>query len=110
MLTTYKDLKMSKFVNVTVSTSLSTDFYLEVPDDATEEQIRELAEKEVILPNNYPSVLDTFLKTRMGIYVGKLDSMLKSWNIDELTYIIDGGNYSTYIPILVFKKVSNTEG
>lgn len=95
MLTTYKDLKMSKFVNVTVSTSLSTDFYLEVPDDATEEQIRELAEKEVILPNNYPSVLDTFLKTRMGIYVGKLDSMLKSWNIDELTYIIDGGNYST---------------
>lgn len=86
---------MSKFVNVTVSTSLSTDFYLEVPDDATEEQIRELAEKEVILPNNYPSVLDTFLKTRMGIYVGKLDSMLKSWNIDELTYIIDGGNYST---------------
>ena len=86
---------MSKFVNVTVSTSLSTDFYLEVPDDATEEQIKELAKKEVILPNNYPSVLDTFLKTRMGIYVGKLDSMLKSWNIDELTYIIDGGNYST---------------
>ena len=32
---------MSKFVNVTVSTSLSTDFYLEVPDDATEDQIKE---------------------------------------------------------------------
>ena len=39
---------MSKFVNVTVSTSLSTDFYLEVPDDATEEQIKELAKKEVL--------------------------------------------------------------
>lgn len=87
-------LKMSKFVNVTVSTSLSTDFYLEVPDDATEEQIRELAEKQVILPHTYPTVLDNFLKTRMGIKVQGLDSMLKSWNIDEVEYIIDGGNTS----------------
>ncbi len=86
---TYQDLKMSKFVNVTVSTSLSTDFYLEVPDDATEEQIRELAEKEVILPHTYPTVLDNFLKTRMRINVQGLDSMLKSWNIDEVEYIIE---------------------
>lgn len=85
---------MSKFVNVTVSTSLSTDFYLEVPDDATEGQIRELAEKQVILPHTYPTVLDNFLKTRMGIKVQGLDSMLKSWNIDEVEYIIDGGNTS----------------
>lgn len=42
---------MSKFINVTVSTSLSTDFYLEVPDNASEEEIRELAKKEVILPH-----------------------------------------------------------
>lgn len=82
---------MSKFVNVTVSTSISTDFYLEVPDDATEECIRELAEKEVILPHTYPTVLDNFLKTQMGIKVQGLDSMLKSWNIDELEYIVDGG-------------------
>ena len=45
---------MSKFINVTVSTSLSTDFYLEVPDNASEEEIRELAKKEVILPHTYP--------------------------------------------------------
>lgn len=87
---------MSKFVNVTVSTSLSTDFYLEVPDDATEEQIRELAEKQVILPHTYPTVLDNFLKTRMGIKVQGLDSMLKSWNIDEVEYIIDGGDSLTF--------------
>lgn len=86
---------MSKFVNVTVCTSLSTDFYLEVPDNATEEQIRELAEKQVILPHTYPTVLDNFLKTRMGIKVQGLDSMLKSWNIDEVEYIIDGGDSST---------------
>lgn len=92
MLTTYQDLKMSKFVNVTVSISLSTDFYLEVPDNATEAQIRELAEKQVILPHTYPTVLDNFLKTRMGIKVQGLDSMLKSWNIDEVEYIIDEGS------------------
>lgn len=86
---------MSKFVNVTVCTSLSTDCYLEVPDNATEEQIRELAEKQVILPHTYPTVLDNFLKTRMRIKVQGLDSMLKSWNIDEVEYIIDGGDSST---------------
>lgn len=80
---------MSKYVNVTVSTSLSTDFYLEVPDDATEEQIKNLAEKEVVLPNNYPQVIDKVLKERMGIHINGIDSMLKSWNIDELEYIID---------------------
>lgn len=85
---------MSKFVNVTVSTSLSTDFYIEVPDDATEGQIRELAEKEVILPHTYPTVLDNFLMSRMGIKVQGMDSMLKDWNVDELEYIIDGGDNS----------------
>ena len=86
---------MSKYVNITVSTSLSTDFYLEVPDDSTEEQIRELAEKEIILPSNYPSFLDNFLKTRMGLKIQGLDSMLKAWNVDELTYLIDGENTTT---------------
>ena len=80
---------MSKFVNVTVSTSLSTDFYLEVPDDATEEQIKELAQKEVILPNKYPQVLDNHLKTRMGINITGIDTLLKSWNVDEVEYIIE---------------------
>ena len=79
---------MSKFVNVTVSTSLSTDFYLEVPDDATEDQIKEIAKKEVILPHTYPQYIDNFLKTKLGIRVGNLDTMLKSWNIDETEYII----------------------
>lgn len=83
------------FVNVSVSTSLSTDFIIEVPDNATKEQIEELAKKEVILPHTYPQVLDTFLKTRMGIRVQGIDSMLKSWTVDDLAFIIDGGNYPT---------------
>lgn len=86
---------MSKYINIIVSTSLSTDFFIEVSDDATEESIKELAKKEVILPHKYPEVLDNFLKSRMGIQIGGLDSMLKSWNIDEIEYIIDGGNNQT---------------
>lgn len=83
---------MSKLVNVTVSASLSTDFFIEVPNDATEEQIRELAEREVILPHTYPSFIDNFLRTHLGIQVGGIDSMLRSWDIDEVEYIIDAGN------------------
>ena len=80
---------MSKYVNITVSTSLSTDFVIEVPDSADESKIREIAEKEVILPHTYPDYLNKFLRTRMGINIQGIDSMLKSWNVDELEYIID---------------------
>ena len=79
---------MSKYVNIIVSASLSTDFYIEVPDDATDEQIKEFAEKEVTLPHKYPQVIDQAIK-KMGIQVRGLDSMLKDWNIDELEYIIE---------------------
>lgn len=82
---------MSKFINVTVSTSLSTDFYLEVPDNASEEEIRELAKKEVILTHTYPDVLDMYLRTRMGIEVRGIDSLLRDWNVDEVEYIIENG-------------------
>ena len=80
---------MSKFVNVIVSTSLSTDFFVEVPDEATEEEIREIAEKEIVLPHTYPHVIDNILKTRMGINIQGLDSMLKDWNVDETEFIIN---------------------
>ena len=79
---------MSKLVNIAVSASISTDFYLEVEDNATEDQIKELAKKEVILPHTYPQYIDNFLKTKLGIRVGNLDTMLKSWNIEEPEYII----------------------
>ena len=79
---------MSKLVNITVSASISTDFYLEVEDNATEDQIKELAKKEIILPHTYPQYIDNFLKTTLGIRVGNLDTLLKSWNIDETEYII----------------------
>lgn len=81
---------MSKYVNVTVSASISTDFYIEVPDNVSEEKIKELAEKEVILPHTYPNYLNNFLKNRLGLNVNGIDGMLKSWNLDEVEYLIDG--------------------
>jgi hypothetical protein len=80
---------MSKIVNITVSTSLSTDFYLEVPDDASEADIKKLAENEVTLPHLYPEVVEEVLRTKMGIKMDGLDSMLKDWNVDEVEYIIN---------------------
>ena len=78
-----------KFINITVSTSLSTDFFIEVDENATEEQIREQAIKEIKLPSDYPKEIENFLKSRMGITVQGLDSMYKNWNVDEVEYIID---------------------
>ncbi len=80
---------MSKFVNITVSTSMSTDFYIEVPDDANEEQIKELAKKEVVLPNDYPTYINNLLRDRLNLQINGIDSLFKDWNIDELTYIVE---------------------
>lgn len=80
---------MSKMVNVTVSASISTDFFIEVPDDATEEQIKEQARKEIVLPSDYPKFLDGYLKSRMGIDVRGIDKLVKAWNTDELKFIVE---------------------
>lgn len=79
---------MSKYVNIKVETILTNDFYLEVDDNLTKEQIEELAKKEVTLPNEYPRIIDTFLKQR-GINIQGIDSMLKDWNIKETKFIIN---------------------
>lgn len=85
---------MSKFINVTVSASLSTDFYIEVPDNYTKEQIEEYAKTQVALPHEYPKVIDSYLKAVAGIEIRGIDSMLKNWNVDEVEYIVDIENES----------------
>lgn len=83
---------MSKYINIKVSATVSTDFYIEVPDNADNSKIKELAEKEVILPHNYPNYLNNFLRQHMNLRISGIDSMLKSWNIDDLKYLFDGNN------------------
>lgn len=85
---------MSKYAHIQVSASISTDFYVEVPDDATESQIKDLAYKEVIYPNKYPEVIDAQLQ-RMGIQIRGIDSMLRSWEIDNVKYVINGNKENT---------------
>lgn len=79
---------MSKFVNIEVSALLSTDFFIEVSDDATEEQIKEIARKEVTLPHKYPSIVSSIIEQKFGIKISGLDSMLKDWNINNVEYVI----------------------
>ena len=79
---------MSKYTNIKVDITLNNDFYLEVDDNLTKEQIEELAKKEVTPPNEYPRIIDTFLKQR-GVNIQGIDSMLKSWNIKEIKFIIN---------------------
>lgn len=79
---------MTKFVNVTASVTLSTEFIIEVPEDATEEKVKELAEKQIVLPNDYPNAVTKILK-ETGIQISGLDSMFKSWNVDDIAYIYD---------------------
>ena len=79
---------MSKYVNIKVETILTNDFYLEVDDSASKEEIEKLAIKEVKLPHMYPNIIDNFLKQR-GINIQGIDSMLKDWNIKETKYIIN---------------------
>ena len=80
---------MSKYINVKVSASISTDFIIEVPDDTSKEKIQELAQKEVIPPHQYPTYIDNFLRTRMGINIQGIDSMLKAWDLDDIKYYCD---------------------
>lgn len=79
---------MSKYVNIKVETILTNDFYLEVDDSTSKEEIEKLAIQEVKLPHTYPNIIDNFLKQR-GINIQGIDSMLKDWNIKETKYIIN---------------------
>jgi hypothetical protein len=80
---------MSKFINIEVSAKISTDFILEVDDEATDEEIQELAKKEITIPTDYPSYINKFLTERLGINVSGIDGLLKDWNTNELNIKYD---------------------
>ena len=79
---------MNKLVKVAVSASLSTDFYIEVPEEATKDEIKEVASKEIIIPTDYPKYLHSFLEQHFNINV-PLDSLVNSWILDEFEIIVE---------------------
>lgn len=57
-----------KYPNITVSTSLSTDFFFEVNEDTTEEEIKKIVRQNI---------------------EKELESFMSKWNVDELEIIIE---------------------
>lgn len=86
---------MSKYVHIDVSTLVSTDFYIEVDDNATDEEIIAMANKEITLPHLYPHYIDGYLQSNLNLKIHGIDSMLRSWVNDKLNYLIDGRDCTT---------------
>ena len=62
---------------------MSRTLYIEVPDEATEEEIQDRASKEIMLPHNAIYMAGSMLQ-RTGIKIDKLD--LKDWEVDNYEF------------------------
>lgn len=79
---------MSKNVNVKITTTLSTDFYIEVPEDLSEEDIKKSAAEQAVFPHNFPQYIINLLKNRMGLNISGIDTMFNAWELDDVQYMI----------------------
>lgn len=75
---------MSKLVGIKAVVTMSRTLYIEVPDEAAEEEIQDKASKEIILPHNALYTADSALR-RAGIRIDKLD--LKDWEVNKYKFI-----------------------
>lgn len=75
---------MSKLVGIKAVVTMSRTLYIEVPDEATEEEIQDRASKEIMLPHNALYAADNALR-RAGIRIDKLD--LKDWEVNKYEFI-----------------------
>ena len=71
---------MDKLVGIKAVVTMSRTLYIEVPDEATEEEIQDRASKEIMLPHNALYMVDNALR-RMNVKIDKLD--LKDWEVTE---------------------------
>ena len=85
---------MNKLVKVAVSASLSTDFYIEVPEEATKDEIKEVASKEIIIPTDYPKYLHSFLEQHFNIpyKYRNINDIVKTLSIENQN-IVGGQTY-----------------
>lgn len=75
---------MSKLVGIKAIVTMSRTLYIEVPDEATEEEIQDKASKEIMLPHNSLYAADNALR-RAGIRIDKLD--LKDWEVNKYEFV-----------------------
>ena len=69
---------MSKLVGIKAVVTMSRTLYIEVPEEATEEEILKKAGEEIIPPHNALHMADNTLR-RMNVKIDKLD--LKDWEV-----------------------------
>lgn len=74
-----------KVVGIKTNVLLTRTLYIEVEDNITEEQIKEVAQKEIILPVNALYTASNLLK-KVGINQTGLD--LKDWDVKNIEYNI----------------------
>ena len=71
---------MTKLVEIKATITMSRTLYIEVPDNATEDEILKKANEEIISPYNALRIADNALR-RMNIKIDKLD--LKDWEVTK---------------------------
>lgn len=74
------------YKNVTVSITLSKSLCIEVPENATDEQVQELAKQEIMTPDKIMKISEQLFK-QMKIGVQGVD--FKGWVVDELEFITE---------------------
>lgn len=74
------------YKEVTVSITMSKSLCLEVPENATNEQIQERAKQEIMTPDTIMKISEQLFK-QFNIGVQGVD--FKGWNVDELEYITE---------------------
>ena len=74
------------YKNVTVSITLSKSLCIEVPENATDEQVRELAKQEIMTPDKIMKISEQLFR-QMKIGVQGVD--FKGWSVDELEFITE---------------------
>ncbi len=79
--------KLTTYVEVTASVTMSKSLCIEVPEGATKEEVLELAKKEFIIPTTGIQYLEGIL-AQVGVTVQDIGDA-KNWDIDELEYVTD---------------------
>jgi hypothetical protein len=67
---------------IKATVTMERTLYIDVPENATEEQILELADKEIILPINALSMAEHALRN-MHVKIPNLD--LKDWEVTNVS-------------------------
>lgn len=74
------------YKEITVSITMSKSVCLEIPENATSEQIQEFAKQEIITPDKIMKISEQVIN-QLRLKISGLD--FKGWNVDELEYIIE---------------------